>query len=367
MFGLRGLRPTPGQDTREASSPPGGWTRWAVLLYLVGLGLVGLASLRLGLLAGVVGGCVAVARSRGAGGVELGALAPLAILLMWPGLSPVRAHLFTFVLLALLLWFLELDRKGSRRWIAGWAIAFVAWVNLPGGFVVGLGMLGLYTVEAMWRTTRQSGWTAAVRTHAHLVGATVGALPLILVNPYGWDYVPYLWDALLLERPWIPELQPLWSGANRAGILLFWMATVLLAAYAWSRSDRSARRMPALLLLLAAGVMALRTARILPIWAIVWIAYVPPLLATTPLAALLRRLWRTYTRPIAAAHLVLGLVITGTALARGAPGVVLPVEPSARNPYPAGAVRYLADTGFQGNVMTPFGVGAYVSWTSFRR
>lgn len=344
------------------------WATGAVVYFVtvtLGLGLTGLALLRLALLAGIVAGCVAVARRRGAGGAELAVLAPLGILLMWSGLSPVRAHLFTFLLLVLLLWFLERDRTGSRWWMAGWALAFVAWVNLHGGFVVGLGMLGLYTVESLARTGHRAGWSKALRTHGHLVAATIGTLPLILVNPYGADYVPYLWDALRLERPMIPEWRPLWVGANRTGILPFWIATVLLAAYAWLRADRSVRRMPALLLLAAAGFMALRTARILPIWAIVWMAYVPPLLATTPLAALLRRLWQSHQRPLAAIHLVVGIALVAAAVSRGAPNVVLPTGPSDRNPFPAGAVAYLEDVGFQGNLMTPFGVGAYVSWVAF--
>jgi len=33
--------------------------------------------------------------------------------------------------------------------------------------------------------------------------------------------------------------------------------------------------------------------------------------------------------------------------------------------YPVGAVEYLAQQDFKGNVMTPFRLGAYVSWKSF--
>jgi hypothetical protein len=51
-------------------------------------------------------------------------------------------------------------------------------------------------------------------------------LILTVVNPYGWDYVPYLWHALLLDRPLVEEWAPLWAAAGgtpscrRATILL---------------------------------------------------------------------------------------------------------------------------------------------------
>lgn len=341
------------------------WGTGAVAYFItvtLGLGLAGLSLLRLGLLAGIVACCVAVARRRGATGVELAVLAPLAILLMWTGLAPVRAHLFTFFLLALLLWLLELDRAGSRRWIVAWILVFVAWLNLHAGVVVGMGMLGLYTVESIWRARVEKGWGAAIRKNGHLVAATALTLPLLLVNPYGWDYIPYLWKAILLDRPMIIEWQSLWTPPNRTAVLPFWAGTVLIAAYAGWRADAERRKLPAFLLLAVAAFVAFRSIRILPIYMVVWVAYVPPLLAATPVAPILHRVWHRHARVIGGVLLLLGVMGTGAALSRGALSVDVPTDPEGRNPFPAGAVQYLEGQGFEGNVMTPFGVGAYVMW-----
>ncbi len=332
------------------------------LTVTLGLGLAGLSALRLVLLGGIVALCVAVARRRGATGVELAVLAPLAILLVWTGLAPVRAHLFTFFLLALLLWFLELDRAGSRRWIAAWVVVVVAWLNLHAGVVVGMGMLGLYAVESIWRARGRVGTAAAVRANLHLVLATAVTLPLLLVNPYGLDYIPFLWEAILLDRPMIIEWQSLWTPPNRTEVLPFWLATVLIAGYAWVRADEDRRQLPALLLLAVAAFVSFRSIRILPIYMVVWIAYVPPLLASTPVAPIIHRAWQRHARAIGGVLLVLGTVGLGVAISRGALTVEVPTDPDGRNPFPAGAVKYLADEGFEGNVMTPFGVGAYVMW-----
>ena len=344
------------------------WGTGAVAYFLtvtLGLGLAGLSLLRFALLAGIVACCVAVARRRGATGVELAVLAPLAILLMWTGLAPVRAHLFTFFLLALLLWFLELDRAGMRRWIVAWVLIFVVWLNLHAGVVVGMGMLGLYTVESIWRAKAGRGWGAAIRENQHLVGATAVTIPLLLVNTYGWDFIPYLWRAILLERPMIIEWQSLWALPNRTAVLPFWAGTVLIAGYAWWRADVDLRRLPAFLLLAVAAFVAFRSIRILPIYMVVWFAYVPPLLASTPVAPMLRRAWHRHARVIGGLLLVLGVIGTGMALSRGALTVEVPTDPEGRNPFPAGAVQYLEGQGFEGNVMTPFGVGAFVMWHLF--
>jgi hypothetical protein len=333
-----------------------------VLTVTLGLGLPGLWMLRMALLGGIVACCVGVARRRGASGVELAVLAPLAILLMWTGLSPVRAHFFTFFLLAFLLWLLELDRAGSRWWIAAWGVAVVAWLNFHAGVVVGMGMLGLYTLESIWRAKEGSTWRAAVQGKLHLVGATALTIPLLVVNPNGWEFYPYLWEAVRLDRPMITEWRSLWAPPNRTEVLPFWVLTVLVAVYAWLRTTPERRRIPALLLLAAAAFVSFRSIRILPIYVVVWMAYVPPLLAASPVAAMLRRTWVRHARLIGGFLMVGGVVGVAAAISGGALSLEVPTDPEGRNPYPVGAVRYLADQGFEGNVMTPFGVGAYVTW-----
>jgi hypothetical protein len=63
------------------------------------------------------------------------------------GYSPVRAQVFTFFFLALTLYILETARITSRWKILLWLIPIqVIWCNLHGGFLVGLGLLGLYMI-----------------------------------------------------------------------------------------------------------------------------------------------------------------------------------------------------------------------------
>src|SRR5258708_5492364 len=68
--------------------------------------------------------------------------------------TAIRALLFTMLFVALLLTALEQDREGQRRWIAWWLPLHVLWLNLHAGFVVGLALMAVHTVEQAARRAR---------------------------------------------------------------------------------------------------------------------------------------------------------------------------------------------------------------------
>ena len=63
------------------------------------------------------------------------------------GFSPVRAQVFTYFFSALTLFVLENFRiNRGRVTFLFLGLIFAAWANLHGGFVAGLGLIGLYTL-----------------------------------------------------------------------------------------------------------------------------------------------------------------------------------------------------------------------------
>src|SRR4051794_18768803 len=146
--------------------------------------------------------CTATARSRNADPLPaLAWIAPVGILFAGAAFSPVRAHLYSLVFAACLLYLLERDRGGDRRWILIWLPLSVLWFNLHAGAVMGVLLLGAYAFEQLLRGSR---WL-------HLSLAVAGMLAAIAVNPYGWHYYPYLWRALRMSRSAIAEWSPLWE------------------------------------------------------------------------------------------------------------------------------------------------------------
>ena len=217
-------------------------------------------------------------------GVRLSAFAaavPAGLALLQPGLSTIRPQFYSLVFVALLLVFLESDRRGERKWIYFWLPAFAIWLNLHGGFTVGFGILG-----AEWLQRTLSG-----RRHAHLILVGLGMAALVPVNPYGLRYYSFILEAITMKRPYIEEWQPLWFWWDRWPFFVScFVISVLVLAYAVVSGRRW--NLPALfplLLLLVASVLCMRMTYF---YAVAWIFAVPGYLQLTSFGAFWESFWR---------------------------------------------------------------------------
>lgn len=291
-------------------------------------------------------------------GVHLGIFAltaPLGLALLQPGLSTVRPQFYSLVFVAVLLIFLDLDRRGERRWIYLWLPAFVLWLNLHGGFVVGLGIIG-----AEWLQRVLSG-----RRHAHLLFVGFGMGAVVPINPFGFDYYSYIVKAVTMDRPFIEEWQPMWFWWERWPFFVaFFVISVLVLAYAVASGRRwDIEGLFPLLLLLVASLLCLR---ITYFYAIAWICMAPGYLQRTSFGAFWDSFWRR--RPEALLVLFTAMIFAfGEGVWLHRPWELsVPGGPDPRMGnhaiYPVGAVDYLKRVGFKGNLMVYFPQGAYVSW-----
>lgn len=338
------------------------------ILYLVtvasGLGASGLMILKYSLSFTLGLGCFVNARRRGGGLPVFAFLTPIALTLGWVGFSTVRAQLFTLVCLVLLFFFLNEDRRGRRWWIWAWLPMEVVWVNLHGGVAAGLGILGIYCFDQFvdaWRNLGSLG--QAVRRTRHLIFAGVASLLMLNVTPYGFDYVPYLVRAIRMERPLIHEWLPIWQTAHWTTLLLY-VCSVLVGMYViWRRGPWPIFEPLALLLTAWLAAWHLRH---LSIYAVTWICLVPAMVETTELGSQIKKLWRTFPIPLIVLWSLLGILSVGYSIHKEFWRLEIPTAPSHAPPgapvYPAGAVQYLKEKGFHGNLMVPFDVGAFVSW-----
>ena len=115
------------------------------------LGGAGLMLVKYFLTAVVVVGCYLCARWRGASLPVFALLAGVVVPFGWIGFATVRAQLFTLAFLVCTFGLFELDRRGRRWWIVVWLAMNVIWLNVHGGFVAGLGLFGLYSIERFVR------------------------------------------------------------------------------------------------------------------------------------------------------------------------------------------------------------------------
>ena len=162
-----------------------------------------------------------------------------------PGYVPViRSHAFTYALFALTLLLLELIR-GGRRWPAFALVpVMVLWVNVHGGFVAGLGTIGVYAAVSV---IERKGRTILLSAFAACALAT-------LVNPYGYKYWGYVLPAVFHKRPDIAEWQPMpwWGVDSFLGFRILFVLTIVAlilgrrtTVRSWASGSRAELKNPA--------------------------------------------------------------------------------------------------------------------------
>ncbi len=199
------------------------------------------------------------------------AIAWIAALLLVLGLAP-RPQIFTYLGVAVLLMLLETAPRWYKPLLC--ALLMLAWVNLHGGFVLGLGLIALYAAVAVI----QRDWRASERLLLMLI-ASVLVLP---INPYGMGVFEGVWRTLggALSTD-IQEWQPLNPMQSPFSAFILFVVSAL-ALWKW----RSLSLREGLLLLLALG-MGASAVRHLPLLAI---------LASIPIATLLQAVMQTLPR-----------------------------------------------------------------------
>lgn len=341
------------------------------VLYLftevTGWGIAGVATLKFALFAGSAVGLARIARIRGASASVTIIVLCVALAFGWNGLGTLRAQMFTLFFLVVLINLLESYRAGNHRLAWFWPPLMVCWMNIHGGFVVGCGLYLWHTIEATLRTALGKRFSIGARIgeHKHLWGAGILSLPCLMLNPYGWQYVPYLVSALRMPRPRIAE----WAPLSTMGMapMAAWSILVGVLCYALCSKQRANRHeLTNIAFLVLAAVMTFRHARHGGLLAVLSIAYVPSYLMGSSLGLRFTALSRRYAAAVVPALVLLTIALLCQATQRSFWRVTLPTT-AATAPfhYPAGAVQHLADLKFTGRLMTSFTDGAYVSWRLF--
>ena len=256
-----------------------------------------------------------------------------------PSMRPQVFSLLCFS--ALLVAIASADAAPRRLW---WVPPILAvWVNLHGGWIVGLGVFGVWGVVRMMDTPELE-W----RRRVVLVGVLSAAATLF--NPYGFRLWWFILTTVRVERAYIVE----WHSLLQLPILLLpWGAVTLLACWALLRSPRvDVGRLVVCGLL---GVMSFMVARLIGFYALAVVALLASLIHTASDGVEDRgmRRPRAATALVGALVLVLGLTVHRPALA------CLP--PSNATGDPA-ASTYLLASDLKGRLLVWFNWGEYAIW-----
>ena len=321
-------------------------------------GSAGLMLLKIILGFGALMAALAAGRRAGASWESLLLLAVPSSACLLLGYIPVlRSHTFTYCFFALTLLGLEEIRRGGRWPLFVLPPLMLVWSNVHGGFVAGLGALGVYTALAL--VTRQRGKVFFLITAA--------CMAVTFINLNGLTFWAHLIPALLNPRPQIAEWRPLPLFASdifNSFRILFGMVLVLVLA-GWRRVER--KNWPGLVMLALTAFLAWRSRRHAPFFAVAALAFVGPFLQVlfSSLAARLSPRARNFFRP------QLGLLILYGALSLFVAARFLPqasfdvLAPLGHDPVRE--VDILSRAEAVGNLATPFGWGSYCSWRLYPR
>ena len=287
------------------------------------------------------------------------ALAPLPVLVRggwlilatWSGIAPitltVRPHLWSWLLTIVLAGLLL--NPPTKRLLLVLPVLFAFWMNVHGGVVVGLGLLGAWTAYHV--LAEPSSRALAMTTAAVAVLAT-------LINPYGIVLWKFIAGTVRMGRD-IQEWRPI-SFVDPVGYALPW-GLALTAVLAVSLS--SARpRWDRLVVLLGLAYASARTMRLVPFFVVISAIYLVP-----SMVALTRDRWigwQMRAPSVLAAGIALvpllpvGMVVhrplwTGMQQCMPIQGVWAPDLVVA---------RALRDARPQGRLVTHFGWGQFAIW-----
>jgi hypothetical protein len=283
-----------------------------------------------------------------------------------------RPQLFTFAFFAIYVAVLlsYLLGRSNRLWLL--PIVMLAWANVHGGFLAGLGALCLALVLRTCRNVNAFGFDRRLfRDATHLTLALVASGLVTLVNPQGWQ----LWHYVLTEvshgtnrryiAEWLPTLQAgdVWSTTTIA------LLTVILLITGWfAHRSRVAlggvRAWQWVLSCVPLVGIAFLSVRHIPIAAI-WIAPVATLLASGSMKRENQDSWITRVWIALASLATVPAILTVVAVSVEPWPRIVVAGDTLGSTHPCESVAFMRDHGLAGNVYAPLWWGSYITWQLF--
>ena len=307
-------------------------------------GAMGLAALLAAVAASTFLVIAIVVSRAGVGGPASVGLLAVAVLGTSPQLMTVRPQLFSFLLLAVLLLLLGAAERRAAL-LAATPLLFALWANLHGGWIVGLGVLGLWAMVAAWKRV-VAPWHAAAAVAAALAGT--------LCNPYGHGLWSFLLETVRFGRADIEEWQAVWEQPLH---LLPWALSLGVLALGCARLKRDRwRTLPAF----ALALLSFKVARLGGLFALAAVA------SAAPGYRDLGRPFRVPAPPLRDILVVAALCLVGVGgalLAASRTATCLPLMTDREFGTPeAEAAVFMTQNRVSGRLVTWFDYGQYAIW-----
>jgi hypothetical protein len=233
-----------------------------------------------------------------------------------------------------------LNAPAVYRWSL--PLIFALWVNFHGGWIVGAGILMLWSaLEVVGvATTRPSPWIS--------IGVPLLCAAATLANPYGVNAWVFIATTVRLSRPGIVEWQPLWQQPIGAFLWLLTLSWVALAVR-WARVLRP----EAIATVACLAFASLCVVRLVPLFVPVSIILLLPYVQSLPAAG--ERVWPKERTVLDFAFICVAVVLLAWPRSIGC------IQMQGGEPDIV-AARALAVAHPTGRLATSFNWGQYAIW-----
>jgi hypothetical protein len=231
-------------------------------------GNAGLVSLKLLIIGSMLCLLNAILRDEGVrSGFARDVTAGIAIVITLSQAHHVRPQLFSLLAFSALMWCLLAARRGAQQWLVALPPLFAAWANLHGGWIVGGGVVVLWTAALL---------ISGERRHALALLAT-GALSLAatLATPYGFGLWRFLEETVGFSRPEITEWQPVYITGWL--FVALWLIAVIILTLGVVLGGREKLRVERLVVGLALAAASLKVTRLLAFFGLASVFLFAPL------------------------------------------------------------------------------------------
>ena len=265
--------------------------------------------------------------------------------------NPIRCHMFSFLFFTVLIYILEKVRQGNNKLLFIIPFMTILWNNIHGGVVSGLGLIAMYAL----------GEFLNKKSYLKYIITLVISLLTLIINPWGYKYIKFLFMANTMQRPYIVEWWGLFSKFylfKQIKFKLFMFASVIIETIStykdiklngiktwYERADKVKY-----IVILSTLYLAISHAKLLPFFAIATICFV-----YDDFYNLIKNIefpkWKNKIVYISILCIsIFTFLIKDFSL------------PVGINKYPVKEVEFIKLNNLKGNILSNFGFGSYISY-----
>ncbi len=265
--------------------------------------------------------------------------------------NPVRCHMFSFLLFTVFIYLLEKVRRGNSKLLFLIPILTILWNNVHGGVVSGLGLIAMYALGEFLNRKQY---------FKYILTLIISALTL-LINPWGYEYIKFLFMANTMQRPYIIEWWGLFSQFylfKQIKFKLFMLVSVLIESICifknikthsiktWYQNADKVKY----IILLSTLYLAISHVKLLPFFAISALCFV-----YEDFYKLIKNVNLPQWKDRVVYILILGISLFTFIIK----DFSVPVGMDA---YPVKEVEFLKINNIKGKILSNFGYGSYISY-----